>query len=103
MTPPKCKELDTNGFYEEYGDDDEPAQVTPDIKDSVDTTGRLLNTIPVYDLLLNAEVSLQLGDEVRVGKGTHRAIGPDGTVTGTYDDNPMMNMMIYDVEFPDGQ
>eukprot|EP00957_Ditylum_brightwellii_P007149 543144-Ditylum_brightwellii.AAC.1 len=62
MTPPKCKDLDTDDFYKEYKDDDKPACVTPDIEDSVDATGQLLNTIPVYDLLLNAEVSLQLGD-----------------------------------------
>eukprot|EP00957_Ditylum_brightwellii_P113599 8660719-Ditylum_brightwellii.AAC.1 len=59
--------------------------------------------MPVYDLLLNAEVPLQLGDEVSVGKVTQRAIGPNGAVTGTFDNNPMMNTMIYDVEFPDGQ
>eukprot|EP00957_Ditylum_brightwellii_P152102 11581056-Ditylum_brightwellii.AAC.1 len=63
MTPPKCKDLDTDDFNEEYEDDDEPAHVTPDIKDSVDATRRLLNTMPAYDLLLNADVSLQLGDE----------------------------------------
>eukprot|EP00957_Ditylum_brightwellii_P148461 11302884-Ditylum_brightwellii.AAC.1 len=59
--------------------------------------------MPAYDLLLNAEVSLQLGDEVKVGKVTQRAVGPNGTVTGTYDNNPMMNTRIYDVEFPGGQ
>eukprot|EP00957_Ditylum_brightwellii_P141210 10758431-Ditylum_brightwellii.AAC.1 len=79
MTPPKCEELDTDDFYEEYEDNDEPAHMTHDIKDSVDVTGQLLNTMSVYDLLLNAEVPLQPGDEVRVGKVTQRAIGPDGT------------------------
>eukprot|EP00957_Ditylum_brightwellii_P098413 7497978-Ditylum_brightwellii.AAC.1 len=59
--------------------------------------------MPVYDLLLNVEVSLQLGEDVRVGKVTQRASRPDGTVTGTYDNNPIMNTMIYNVEFPDGQ
>eukprot|EP00957_Ditylum_brightwellii_P187863 14303403-Ditylum_brightwellii.AAC.1 len=103
MTPPKCKDLDTDNFYEEYKDDDEPVCVTPDIKDGVDATGRLLNTMPVYDLFLNAEVSLQLGDDVRIGKVTQRAIRPDRTNTGTYDNNPMMNTMIYDVDFPGGQ
>eukprot|EP00957_Ditylum_brightwellii_P103523 7887675-Ditylum_brightwellii.AAC.1 len=79
MTPPKFKELDTDDFYKEYKDDDEPAHVTPDIEDSVDAIGRLLNTMPVYNLLLNAELSLQLGDEVRVGKVSQRAIRPNGT------------------------
>ena len=34
---------------------------------------------------------------------TQRTIGPDGQVTGTYDNNPYLNSIIYDVEFPDGQ
>eukprot|EP00957_Ditylum_brightwellii_P046889 3558964-Ditylum_brightwellii.AAC.1 len=59
--------------------------------------------MPVYDLPLNVEVSLQLGDKVRVGKVTQHAIRPNGTVTGTYDNNPMMNTMIHDVNIPDGQ
>eukprot|EP00957_Ditylum_brightwellii_P001595 124665-Ditylum_brightwellii.AAC.1 len=59
--------------------------------------------MPAYDLLLNAEVSLQLGDQARVGQVTQRAVGPDRTVAGTYDNNPMMNTMIYDVVFPYGQ
>eukprot|EP00957_Ditylum_brightwellii_P064983 4929534-Ditylum_brightwellii.AAC.1 len=63
MTPSKFEDLDKDDFYEEYEDDDEPARVTLDIEDSVDATGRLLNNMPAYDLLLNAEVSLQLGDE----------------------------------------
>ena len=37
------------------------------------------------------------------GKGLQRTIGPDGQVTGTYDNNPYLNSIIYDLEFPDGQ
>ena len=35
-------------------------------------------------------------------RAIQRTIGPDGQVTGTYDNNPFLNS-IYDVEFPDGQ
>jgi hypothetical protein len=38
-----------------------------------------------------------------VGKVTKRALGPNGTVAGTHDENPCLNSMIYEVEFPDGQ
>ena len=31
-----------------------------------------------------------------------RTIGPDGKCAGTYDRNPIMNNITYDVEFPDG-
>ena len=37
------------------------------------------------------------------GKVIQRTIGPDGKVTGTYDNNPFLNSIIYDVEFSDGQ
>ena len=33
------------------------------------------------------------------GKVTQRTTGPDGQVTGTYDNNPYLNSIIYDVEF----
>ena len=37
------------------------------------------------------------------GKVTQRTIGPDGQVTGTYGNNPYLNSINYDVEFPDRQ
>ena len=89
--------------FEEYEDDDEEARVVPDIEDTVDATGKLLNQMPAYDRILNSEVSLQLGEDMAVGKVTRRALNPDGRVTGTYDENPMLNSMIYEIEFPDGQ
>ena len=32
-------------------------------------------------------------------KVIQRTIGPDGQVTGTYDNNPFLNSIIYDLEF----
>ena len=75
----------------------------PDIEDTVDANGKLLNQQPVYDKILQSEVSLQLGEGMTVGKATKRALGPDGTVTGAYDENPMLNTIMHEVEFPDGQ
>ena len=40
---------------------------------------------------------------MQTGKVKRRAIGPDGKVIGLYDENPIMNFIIYEVEFPDGQ
>jgi hypothetical protein len=81
--------------YEEYEDADEMAQVVDDIEDIVDTNGRLLNTMPAYDQILNAEVSLQLGEDMVVGKVTQRAVGFDGQTAGTYGDNPIRKIMVY--------
>ena len=38
-----------------------------------------------------------------LAKVKRRAIGPDGVTAGTYNDNPIMNTVVYEVEFPDGQ
>jgi hypothetical protein len=55
------------------------------------------------DRLINAEVALQLGDEICSGKVVRRSLGPNGRTAGIYDDNPMLNSVIYDIEFSDSQ
>lgn len=102
ITPPKPGSKDRPEF-EMYEDDDEPARIIPDIEDVVDIHGRLLDQQPAYDTIINAEVQLQLGDEFMTGKVKQRALGPDGKVVGTYDENPILNSIVYEVEFPDGQ
>jgi hypothetical protein len=62
----------------------------------------LLMQTDACDRILNSEVSLQIGEEMTVGRVTQRAIGPDGQVAGTYDDNLFLNTLIYEVEFPNG-
>ena len=89
--------------FEEYEDNHESKRIIPDIEDAVDANGRLLNQQPAYDKLINSEVQLQHGDHIAVGTVRQRAIGPNGTTHGTYDDNPILNSIIYEVEFPDGQ
>ena len=76
---------------------------SPDFEDIVDSTGKILNQQPAYDKLINAEIMLQHDNEVMKGKVKGRSISDDGRVTGTYDDNPILNSIVYDVEFPDGQ
>ena len=72
-------------------------------EDVVDAMGNQLNQNPAYDRNINSEVALQIDNEVKKGKVVRRAMGPDGKVTGTYDDNPILNTVLYDIEFPDGQ
>jgi hypothetical protein len=50
--------------YEEYEDEDEMARVVEDTEDIVDANGRLFNTMPAYNQILNAEVSLQMGEDM---------------------------------------
>ena len=66
-------------------------------------TGELINQQPIYDQIINADLQLQPGEEMVTGKVTKRTIGPDGQVTGTYDNNPYLNSIINDVKFSDGK
>ena len=103
ITPPKPTVVDElQETWEEWGDHDEEPREVPEIEDTVDANGRLLDQQPAYDRIINAEVQLQLGDDYHKAKVIGRAIGPDGIVAGEYDDNPMLNSIVYDVEFPDG-
>ena len=85
------------------GDDDTANGFSMDIEDIEDSTGKILDQQPAYDTIINAEVQLQLGQEFVTGRVRRRAVAPDGRAIGTYDDNPMLNSCIYEVEFPDGQ
>ena len=101
--PSTAEDLDEDNEFEEDEEEDEPKRTVPDIEDTVDATGRLLNQQPAYDKILCSEVSLQLGENITVVKVTKRALVPNENVAGTYDENPCLNTMIYEVEFPDGQ
>lgn len=89
--------------YEKYEDDDEAEMVTPNIEDAVDNAGKLINQQPAYDTLINAEVQLQVDGELKAAKVIQRTIDPSGNIIGTYDENPALNSIVYDVEFPGGQ
>ena len=91
------------GIFEPYENDDEVIQSEPEIEDTIDTTGRLLNQSPAYDRMINAEVRIQLGDAAISGTVKRRALGPDGQTTGKDDANPYHNSILYEVEFADGQ
>ena len=100
MTPPNTQQPKA---FEKYEDHEQQEQPTIEVEDIVDSTDKLINQQPAYDQIINAEVQLQLGEEMVNGKVIQRTIGPDGQVTGTYDNNRFLNTNIYDVEFPDGQ
>ena len=43
---------ESDNEYEKYEDEDEPACFLPDIEDTVDASGKLLNQKPVYNKIL---------------------------------------------------
>eukprot|EP00957_Ditylum_brightwellii_P069840 5303891-Ditylum_brightwellii.AAC.1 len=75
----------------------------PDIEEVVDLTRKPLDQQPAHGKIINAEVSLQQDKQLVLRKVKRRALGPDGHVVGKYDNDPRLNSIIYEVEFPDGQ
>ena len=76
---------------------------SPNHEDILDSTGRNLEQQPPFNKIINAEVMIQNGDEMAMGKVTRRSLDADGRTTGTYHDTPFLNMITYDIEFHDGQ
>jgi hypothetical protein len=106
INPPKPVkgESDTKEPDDADGDaDTEPAGELPDIEDILDSTGKVLNQQLMWDKLINAEIILQQGDKVQLGKVKRRSIDDNEKTIGTYRDNPIMNSIVYEVEFPDGE
>ena len=105
---PPAENTPKDDEYVEYSDDDEPVRTLPEIDEleeeaGVDEVGNSINQQPVYDKYLSAEVSLQHEGQLQTGKVMRRTLGSNGNTIGKYNDLPIMNSMIYDVEFPDGQ
>ena len=53
-------------------------------------------------MLIHAEVLLPQGEDIKSARVIGRSKTNDGTVLGNYDPNPLLNSIVYDVEFPDG-
>ena len=74
---------DIDEDFTEYEDDFETPRDVPDIEESVNNKGMALNQSPAYDLLLNAEVSIQLEEQGRAtGVVRRRERDSDGNVSG---------------------
>jgi hypothetical protein len=76
----------------------EPSDTASSQADSADTFDQ-----PMTDPLINSSVRLAQGDVLQTAKVLGHSINNDGSVTGTYNDNPILNTFMYDVGFPDGE
>lgn len=104
MSPPKPSKSDDDDIeWDPWDTEEEPALQILDIEDAVDHTGKVINQQPAYDRFINNEVRLPMGDELATGKVIGRNLDDEGRTSGRYDDNPILNSIVYDVEFPDGQ
>ena len=53
-------------------------------------------------MLMNDEVLLPQGEDVRLAKVIRRNVDSNGQVLGYYKEIPMLNTILYDVQFPYG-
>ena len=102
INPPPVVTVDDDREWEEYEDNDESPNIIHETHDAVDFNGRLIDQQSAYDKLLNNKVMLQLGDTMQTAKVVQISLGSDGTVVGSYNDNPALKSIVYDVEFNDG-
>ena len=58
---------------------------------------------PMTDPIINSEVHLPQGEEMKAARITGRSRNEKGEIVGTYNENPILNTLTYDVEFPDGE
>ena len=87
-----------------YEDDDNFSSLhIPDDQDPVDEKGSTAFEKPITDRWINAELNLPLGETMEYAKVIGRTHDDNGNVIGTYDDNPILNSMTYDVEFKNGE
>eukprot|EP00957_Ditylum_brightwellii_P207240 15352107-Ditylum_brightwellii.AAC.1 len=87
--------------YDEYKDDDEIASSLPEVEETVDAIGTLIDQQQAYNRIINAEVQLHCQDHLTTGNIKMRVIRPDYRTSGLYHDNPKLNPTVYEVEFPD--
>jgi hypothetical protein len=84
---------DWNNEFKEYEEANEAARTVPNIEDTVRANGKLLDQQPTYnDKILHSVVSLQLEQEMSVGKVTKCAISPHGSLAGTFDENQYLDL-----------
>ena len=68
--------------------------------DIVDSKGKPLNESSLTDQLINAEVLLPQGEELRMTKVIKRNIGPNRTLACISYENSLLHTALYDVQFP---
>ena len=75
----------------------------PDIKDSVEVNGRLIDQKPAYNRMMDDKVAIQIDEKVFVGQVKQRLLVPENKIVGRYNAKPMLKSMIYELELPDCQ
>ena len=70
--------------------------------DAIDKNGKPINHQSLADLMVNAEVLLPHDETQHLAKVICRTIDINEKIIGTFDENRVLNLLVYDVECPDG-
>ena len=98
--PVKPEEFEVKDLFNELLEGiDEPVRKMEE--DPLDADGTTVYEKPLNDLLIHAEVLLPQGGVMQQAKVKGRSKDIHGNVIGTYDSNPLLNSIVYDVEFLD--
>ena len=81
--------------------DDIKPTVIPEA-DCVDANGKPILANSLTDVLISAEVLLTQVEEQQLAKILRRLVDRDGQVIGQHHKNHLLNMLMYDIEFPNG-
>ena len=71
--------------------------------DTIYAAENAINQQPVYEKITQGKQILPQGEKLRMAKVYGRTVSPDGKTIVTFHDNNIFNLIVYDVEFPDGQ
>ena len=82
-------------------DNHKTPRIMPETDNLVDTHGKAINTHPAYDLLTHTEIQLPQANNMQHTKVIGRYTRLDGKTSGTYNPQPHLNSIIYDVELGD--
>jgi hypothetical protein len=86
---------------EPYGDDVEDAIAFLEA-DFTDAAGKPFAQHFLADALINAEVLLPNDDGTALAHVVKCVVGPDGKFIGEYNNNPLLNSLLYKCKFDDG-
>ncbi len=72
------------------------------LADTMDVGGRpILNSL-LADALISAEALIPHGEKLQATKVLRHSLDENGQVRRAFNDHTLMNILVYDVEFPDG-
>ena len=68
----------------------------------MDDKGTPIHSTSMSDILMNCEVLLPRGEDLRISKVIQQSVDSDGKVIGYHNDIPVLSTILCDVEFPYG-